>query len=115
MAKRRCLLISPIGDEGSGVREHADDVFRLIIEPAVKKFNIEAVRSDHIHEAGEITEQMFRGVCRKRKFEVDLLSDAGRRDHGSEACGSSQADIGSYRGQCAPLSDLQDRICVDPA
>ena len=62
MAKRRCFVISPIGDEGSGVREHADDVFRFIIEPAVKKFNIEAVRSDHIHEAGEITEQMFREI-----------------------------------------------------
>ena len=62
MAKRRCFVISPIGDEGSGVREHADDVFRFIIEPAVKQFDIEAVRSDHIHEAGEITEQMFREI-----------------------------------------------------
>ncbi|MBW2411847.1 MAG: hypothetical protein JRF72_18785 [Deltaproteobacteria bacterium] len=44
------------------MREHADDVFRFIIEPAVKQFDIEAVRSDHIHEAGEITEQMFREI-----------------------------------------------------
>ena len=56
MAKKRCFVISPIGEEGSGVREHADDVFRFIIEPAVKKFGIEAVRSDHIHETGDLTE-----------------------------------------------------------
>lgn len=62
MANKRCFVISPIGDEGSGVREHADDVFRFIIEPAVKKFDMEAVRSDHIHETGEITEQMFREI-----------------------------------------------------
>ena len=62
MAKKRCFVISPIGEEGSGVREHADDVFRFIIEPAVNKFGIEAVRSDHIHETGEITEQMFREI-----------------------------------------------------
>jgi hypothetical protein len=62
MANKRCFVISPIGDEGSGVREHADDVFRFIIEPAVKKFGIEAVRSDHLHETGEITEQMFREI-----------------------------------------------------
>jgi O-acetyl-ADP-ribose deacetylase (regulator of RNase III) len=62
MAKKRCFVISPIGDEGSGVREHADDVFRFIIEPAVQKFDIEAVRSDHIHETGEISEQMFREI-----------------------------------------------------
>lgn len=59
MSKKRCFVISPIGEEGSAVRGHADDVFRFIIEPAMEDFAIEAVRSDHIFEAGRISEQMF--------------------------------------------------------
>ncbi len=59
MSKKRCFVISPIGEEGSAVRGHADDVFRFIVEPAMEDFAIEAVRSDHIFEAGRISEQMF--------------------------------------------------------
>ena len=48
--------------KGPGCASTRTTFFRFIIEPAVKKFNIEAVRSDHIYEAGEITEQMFREI-----------------------------------------------------
>ena len=60
--KRRCFVVSPIGEEGSDVRAHADDVFEYIIKPAMKKFDVEAVRSDHMSETGTITEQMFREI-----------------------------------------------------
>lgn len=56
---RRCFVISPIGEEGSDIREHADDVFDFIIEPAMKEIGIRAYRSDHNLSAGMITEQMF--------------------------------------------------------
>ena len=36
MGRRRCFVISPIGPEGSPVREHADDVDDFIIKPALK-------------------------------------------------------------------------------
>ncbi len=62
VAKKRCFVISPIGQEGSEVRDHADDVFRFIIEPAMSEFDVCAVRSDHISETGRITEQMFREI-----------------------------------------------------
>ncbi|MBV8889126.1 MAG: hypothetical protein JO305_05600 [Alphaproteobacteria bacterium] len=52
-------MISPIGAEGSDVREHADDVFDFIIQPAMGELGIRAYRSDHILSAGKITEQMF--------------------------------------------------------
>ena len=59
---KRCFVISPIGAAGSDIRSHADDVFKYIIEPAMMKFDIEAVRSDHINEAGLISRQMFREI-----------------------------------------------------
>ena len=62
MAARRCFVISPIGAEGSPVREHADDVFDYIIKPAMEMCGIEAVRSDHLQEPGRISDQMFREI-----------------------------------------------------
>lgn len=59
---RRCFVISPIGDEGSAVRAHADDVLEYIIKPALDKCHVVAVRSDQIAEGGTITEQMFREI-----------------------------------------------------
>lgn len=58
-AIKRCFVISPIGDEGSKIRHHADDVFEFIIKPAMEPLGIEPVRSDHMSETGQITEQMF--------------------------------------------------------
>lgn len=63
----KCFVISPIGEEGSDVRQHADDVFKYIIEPAMKKCEIEAIRSDQLEKPGLISEQMFRLI-----FEADL-------------------------------------------
>ncbi len=59
---KRCFVISPIGSEGSQIREHADDVFDYIIKPAMEECNIQAFRSDHLQEPGKITEQMFREI-----------------------------------------------------
>ena len=50
----RCFIISPIGDEGSESRMHADEVFNHIIEPALRKFDIQPVRSDHLNDPGKI-------------------------------------------------------------
>jgi hypothetical protein len=59
---KRCFVISPIGAEGSPVREHADDVFDYIIRPAMEQCGIEAVRSDRMLEHGKITDQMFGAI-----------------------------------------------------
>jgi hypothetical protein len=59
---RHCFVISPIGTEGSPVRRHADDVFDYIIKPAVEECGLVALRSDHLHEPGKISEQMFREI-----------------------------------------------------
>ncbi len=57
---KRCFVISPIGEEGSDVRKHCDDVFDFIIKPAMDECGIAPFRSDHILEPGKITDQMFR-------------------------------------------------------
>jgi hypothetical protein len=64
---KRCFVISPIGEEGSDVRKHADDVFEYLIEPAMKECGMSAIRSDHLDKPGRITDQMFRSI-----FESDL-------------------------------------------
>jgi len=59
---KKCFVISPIGEEGSKIRQHADDVFNFIIEPALKPFDIEPVRSDKIHETGKISNQIYSAI-----------------------------------------------------
>ena len=63
----KCFVISPIGEEGSEVRTHADDVFEHVIEPALEHFGIEAIRSDQMNEPGRISDHMYRAI-----FEYDL-------------------------------------------
>jgi hypothetical protein len=59
---KKCFVISPIGEDGSDVREHADAVFDFIIKPAMKRLDIDTVRADHLLEPGKITDQMFREI-----------------------------------------------------
>lgn len=59
---RKCFVISPIGSEGSEQRQHADDVYDFIIEPAMDEWGLVAVRSDGIAHPGRITDQMFRSL-----------------------------------------------------
>ena len=59
MKKLNCFVISPIGSEGTDVREHANDVFDYIIKPACEAANIIAMRADHDSRPGMITDQMY--------------------------------------------------------
>jgi hypothetical protein len=54
-----CFVISPIGQEGSEIRKHANEVFKFIIKPAMDACKIEPLRSDQLNEPGKISEQMF--------------------------------------------------------
>jgi len=58
----QCFVISPIGQEGSEIRKHADDVFEYVIKPAMDACNIKAFRSDHLDKPGKISEQMFQAI-----------------------------------------------------
>ncbi len=69
----RCFVISPIGPEGSAIREHADDVFECIIKPAMNECGFEAFRSDHLKEPGKITDQVIREIL-KDELTVAVLT-----------------------------------------
>ena len=62
MSARKCFVISPIGADGSAIRQHADDVFECIIKPAVVECGLVAFRSDHLLEPGKISDAMFREI-----------------------------------------------------
>ena len=58
----KCFIISPIGQPGSPVREHADDVFECIIAPALKEAKTDGHRADHVENVGRITTQMYNDI-----------------------------------------------------
>lgn len=64
--QKMCFVISPIGEEGSAVRKHADDVFYCIIEPACRardgqpEYIVE--RGDHKAAPGKITDQIYEDI-----------------------------------------------------
>lgn len=64
MSEKNCFVISPIGMEGSAIREHADDVFDYIIRPATEKAGFKATRADHDSAPGIITERMYDCILR---------------------------------------------------
>jgi len=59
---KKCFVISPIGDPGTEIREHSDDVLEFIIQPAMEELGIKAYRSDHGNKLGNISEQMFDSI-----------------------------------------------------
>ena len=70
----KCFVISPIGQQGSSVRKHADDVFECIIEPALKEAQVDGHRADHIKDVGRITAQMYNEIL-SCDFCIAILHD----------------------------------------
>ncbi|NPV66141.1 MAG: tetratricopeptide repeat protein [Anaerolineae bacterium] len=58
MAKK-CFVISPIGDEGSPVREEADTLLDLVITPALEPVGFEVIRVDRLKGAKAITNEII--------------------------------------------------------
>jgi hypothetical protein len=58
----KCFVISPIGEEGTPVRERSNNVLEYVIEPALEPYDYEPVRADNIQEPGMITTQVIERV-----------------------------------------------------
>lgn len=69
---KRCFVICPIGSEGSEVRQNADDLFDLLIEPALEVFGFAVTRADKIVGAGQIGEEVIELVQNAELCIVDL-------------------------------------------
>lgn len=69
---KTCFVITPIGEDGSETRQHADLFLGHLIEPALREFDLQVVRADKIGAAGMITSQILEYVMRSRLAIVDL-------------------------------------------
>jgi hypothetical protein len=67
-----CFYISPIGEDASEHREHADLFLGSIVEPALEEFGLRVVRADKIGRAGMITAQIIEYVLKVKLVVADL-------------------------------------------
>ncbi|MGB3346635.1 MAG: hypothetical protein WBA71_05250 [Candidatus Humimicrobiia bacterium] len=57
--KKKCFVISPIGEKGSETRNRSDKVLEHIIKPIAEECGYESTRADEISEPGIITSQII--------------------------------------------------------
>jgi hypothetical protein len=67
-----CFYITPIGDETSEQREHADFMMDYVIGPALKEFDLKVVRADSIGTPGMIGKQVVEHILKSRLVIADL-------------------------------------------
>jgi hypothetical protein len=66
------FYISPIGDDGSDTRKHADLFSSSIVEPALEPFGLNLVRADKIEAPGIITRQILEHIIHSKLVVVDM-------------------------------------------
>ncbi|MGN6151959.1 MAG: hypothetical protein ACTHOH_08110 [Lysobacteraceae bacterium] len=67
-----CFYITPIGEDGSEVRKHADLLLKHLIEPAFNEFDIRVIRADKIEKSGLISQQIFEHLALSKYCVADL-------------------------------------------
>jgi len=70
--EKTCFYITPIGEEESEIRNHADLFYGTFIEPIAEKFNLELVRADRIDKPGFITKQIIEYISKSKLVIADL-------------------------------------------
>ena len=70
--KKKCFVISPIGEPDSDTRIRADKVLNTIIKPAIEKYNYITERADEIDKPGIITNQVIQCVVDSYLVIADL-------------------------------------------
>ena len=92
-SKKTCLVISPIGQQGSDIRKQADDVFELLIAPALRPFGFDVIRSDRIAGIEKISDQIINYIQTAELCIADLTGhnpnvfyELGRRHETAKPC-----------------------------
>jgi hypothetical protein len=67
-----CFYISPIGDEGTEFRKHADMFLNSIVAPALEEHGFKVVRADQISEPGMIGRQVVEYILKSKLVVADL-------------------------------------------
>ena len=58
-----CFIITPIGEDGSDERKHADAMLKHLIEPVLEQESIKVIRADKISKPGHITKQVIEHIA----------------------------------------------------
>lgn len=66
-AKKKCFIITPIGEDGQEIRRHIEGVIDAAIIPALKE-NYDIIVAHRISEAGLINKQVIQNI-----YEADLV------------------------------------------
>lgn len=69
---KTCFVVSPIGNQGSNTRIHADKVLNHIINPICSKHNLEVLRSDQIMRTSVITDDIYTQLSTSNLVIVDI-------------------------------------------
>lgn len=69
---KTCFYITPIGEEGSEARKHADMMLKHLLEPVLATAKFRVVRADKIERAGIITQQVLEYLVKSRLCVADL-------------------------------------------
>lgn len=67
-----CFVITPIGDDESEERKHANMMLKNLIEPVVSDLGLFARRADQIDRSGIITQQTFECLAKAKVCVADL-------------------------------------------
>jgi hypothetical protein len=67
-----CFVITPIGEDGSSERKHADAVLKHLIEPVLNEVGIAALRADRITKPGIINKQIVAQLAYSKLCIADL-------------------------------------------
>lgn len=67
-----CFYVTPIGEEGTEERKHADLMLKHLLTPVFKELNLGVVRADAITRSGIITQQVFEHLAKARLCIADL-------------------------------------------
>lgn len=72
MHQRTCFVISPIGPDGTEIREAANDFLELLVQPALEKYGFLVTRADRIAHPTAITADIIRLVQESDVCIIDL-------------------------------------------
>lgn len=65
--KKKCFVITPIGEEGSQIRRHIDGIINASIKPALEN-KYEVIAAHHINTTGSINNQVIAAI-----YNADLV------------------------------------------
>lgn len=66
------FLVSQIGKAGSETRKRADEICDYVVDPTVRQFGLQVVRSDRDPTPGQVTSQILQSILDSKVIVADL-------------------------------------------